>query len=150
MKNNFFEFLSHAKIEVISFLIALFVPTITGLMFVGLLVFADTITGIWKVIKKEGWKGVKSRNLSDGLLPKLFMYPLILLIASGCKHIFPDVPFIRGGIFLLMCIELKSLTENLNIILKINFFNYIKAFVSKGRKGLLDEVFKEEKDGDVK
>lgn len=145
MKINILEFLSNAKLEIISFLIALFIPTVTGLMFIGLLVFADTITGVWKIMKTDGWKGVHSRKLSDGLLPKLFMYPLILLIASGCKHIFPDVPFIRGGIFLLMCIELKSLTENLNIILKINFFNYIKALVTKGRKGLLDEVFKSDK-----
>ena len=93
-------------------------------MFIGLLIFADTLTGMWKAFKKGGWLAVKSRPLSDGLLPKLTMYPLILLIASGCESYFAIIPFIKGAVFLLMCIELKSLIENLNVILKINLFTY--------------------------
>lgn len=142
---NMFDSFKEIKLEIISFIIALFIPTITGLMFIGLLVFADTLTGIWKTINTQGWGAVKSRILSNGILPKLTMYPLILLIASGCKHIFPGVPFIRGAIFLLMCIELKSLTENFNIILKINFFEHVKTLVLKGRKGLIEEMFKDKK-----
>ena len=140
--------LSSVKLEIVSFIIALFIPTITGLMFIGLFIFADTLTGIWKIVKTEGWKGVKSRPLSDGLLPKLFMYPLILLVASGCHHIFPDVPFIRSAIFLLMCIEIKSLTENINVILKINFFEYIRIFLKDGNKGIRDKFFGEDKKED--
>lgn len=144
--NQILQLLDTAKIEIVSFLIALFVPTIGGLMFIGLLIFADTLTGVWKTVKNHGWSKVQSRALSNGVLPKITMYPLILLIASGCQHSFPDIPFIKGSVFLLMCIELKSLIENLNIILKINLFTYIKTFIKKGRKGLVDEIFKDEKD----
>lgn len=140
--SDIISFFSEAKLEIVSFFIALFVPTIPGLMFIGLLIFADTFTGIWKTVKNKGWKSVNSRPLSDGLLPKLTMYPLILLVASGCKHIFPDIPFIRASIFLIMCIEIKSLTENINVILKINFFNFIKIYLEKGRKGIVEEMSK--------
>lgn len=144
--NNILEILSSIKIEIVSFLIALLIPTIGGLMFVGLLIFAVTLTGIWKTVKKDGWSKVQGRTLSNGVLPKITMYPLILLIASGCENYFVEIPFIKGSVFLLMCIELKSLIENFNIILKINLFTYIKAFISKGRKGVTDEIFKDEKD----
>lgn len=143
-KTEIFSFLDSAKLEIIAFLIALFTPTIGGLMLIGLLIFADTLTGIWKSKKQEGWKGVKSRNLSDGILPKLTMYPLILLIASGCESQFPKIPFIKSSTFLLMCIELKSLVENFNIILKINLFTHIKTLIFKGRKELVKEILNDE------
>ena len=135
--------LNTIKLEIVTFIIALFVPTITGLLFIGLLIFADTLTGVWKTIKTDGWQGVKSRILSDGILPKITMYPLILLIASGCEFNFKDIPFIKSSIFLLMCIELKSLSENLNVILKINFFELVKIYIKKGRKGIQDELLKD-------
>lgn len=143
-KTTIITFLDSAKLEIVSFLIALFSPTVGGLLLIGLLIFADTITGVIKSVKKHGWKGFKSRNLSNGLVPKLTMYPLILLIASGCESQFPNIPFIKSSVFLLMCIELRSLVENMNIILKINLFNYIKTFILKGRKGLINEVLKPE------
>ena len=115
-------------------------------MFIGLLIFADTITGMWKAFKSGGWLNVKSRNLSDGMLPKLTMYPLILLIASGCEHSFDSIPFVKGSVFLLMCIELKSLVENLNVILKVNLFKHIKTLYSSGYKGLADEMLSDKKE----
>lgn len=145
-KNDIMNFLGSVKLEIVAFIITLFAPTVSGLLLIGLLIFTDTLTGVWKSIKIGGWKSVKSRALSDGLLPKLTMYPIILLIASGCEYTFPDIPFIKGSLFLLMCIELKSLVENFNVILKINFFTYIKTFITKGRKGLVEEIFNEEKD----
>lgn len=137
------NFFTQAKIEIGTFLLALFLPTIGGLLLIGFLIFADTLTGIWKTKKQYGWKGVKSRNLSDGVLPKLTMYPLILLIASGCEGQFESIPFIKTSTFLLMTIEVKSLIENFNIILKINLFKHIKTFIFKGRKGLVEEIFNE-------
>jgi len=132
--------LQAVKLEILTFLIVLFSPIVPALLFIGLLIFADTLTGMWKAFKRGGWSNVKSRPLSDGLLPKLTMYPLILLIASGCEHMFSIVPFIKGSVFLLMCIELKSLIENINVILKINLFTHIKSLYSKGYKGYVKEV----------
>lgn len=143
-KNEIFNFITTAKIEISAFLVALFLPTVGSLLLIGFLIFADTLTGIWKSVKNDGWKGFKSRNLSDGVLPKLTMYPLILLISSGCESQFESIPFIKTSTFLLMCIELKSLIENFNIILKINLFTYLKTFIFKGRKEFVKEMFKDE------
>ena len=143
-KTDLISFLDTAKLEIISFLVALLMPTVGGLLLIGLLIFTDTLTGVWKSVKTEGWKGFKSRNLSDGILPKLTMYPLILLIASGCESQFIEIPFIKSSVFLLMCIELKSLVENFNIILKINLFTHIKTLIFKGRKELVKEILEDE------
>ena len=72
------------------------------------------------------------------------MYPLILLISSGCEAAFPAIPFIKGSLFILMCIEIKSLGENIKVILKINIFSLVKTFILKGRKGLVEDMLKDE------
>ena len=143
-KNEILNFITSARVEIAAFMVALFLPTIGSLMLIGFLIFADTLTGIWKSIRCGGWKEFQSRSLSDGVLPKLTMYPLILLIASGCEIQFESIPFIKTSTFLLMCIELKSLIENFNIILKINLFTYLKTLIFKGKKEFVKEVFKNE------
>jgi len=143
-KQDIFNFITSARIEIAAFMIALFMPTIGSLMLIGFLIFADTLTGILKSIRKNGWKGFKSRNLSDGVLPKLTMYPLILLIASGCESQFESIPFIKTSTFLLMTIEVKSLVENFNVILKINLFSYLKTLIFKGKKEFVKEIFEDE------
>ena len=143
-KNEILNFITNTRIEIAAFMVALFLPTVGSLLLIGFLIFADTLTGVWKSVKNNGWKGFQSRNLSDGMLPKLTMYPLILLIASGCESQFDSIPFIKTSTFLLMCIELKSLIENFNIILKINLFSYLKTLIFKGRKELVKEIFEDE------
>ena len=43
-----------------------------------------------------------------------------------------------------MCIEIKSLGENIKVILKINIFSLVKTFILKGRKGLVEDMLKDE------
>ncbi len=138
------QYVADFKIEITTFLLALFAPISGSLMFIGLLIFSDTLTGAIKAFKRGGWSNVKSRPLSDGLVPKITMYPLILLIASGCEDAFGEIPFIKGAVFLLMCVELKSLIENFNVILKINLFTYIKTLILKGRKEMVNEILSED------
>jgi len=143
-KQDILNFIMQTRIEIAAFIMALFLPTIGSLLLIGLLIFTDTFTGIWKTVKTQGWKGFKSRNLSDGMLPKLTMYPLILLIASGCESQFSSIPFIKTSTFLLMTIEIKSLVENFNVILKINLFSYLKTLIFKGKKEFVKEIFEDE------
>ena len=144
--NTLINFLNEVRLEIIAFLVALCAPIVPGLMVIGLLIFADTFTGIWKSVKGRCWSAWKSKIMKEGLLEKIIMYPLALLIASGCEHIFPEIPFIRSSIFLLMCIEIKSLVENFNEILNINLFTYIKTFILKGRKGVINEILNKKED----
>ena len=144
--NTLINFLNEVKLEIIAFLVALCVPIIPGLMLIGLLIFADTFTGIWKSVKGKGWDSWKSKIMKEGILEKIIMYPLALLIGSGCEYIFPEIPFIKSSIFLLMCIEIKSLVENFNEILGINLFIYIKTFILKGRREVINEMLKSKED----
>jgi len=146
MFKNFLEHLDNihqiVKVEIIAFLLLLVVPIISALWLMGLLIIADTLTGIWAAYNEKGWQAIKSRPFSDGVLPKITMYPLALLIASGCEYSFNSIPFIKSTLFILMCIELKSLTENFKVILKINIFNFVKILILKGKKGLIEELEK--------
>ncbi len=136
-------FFSQAKVEIVTFLIALFLPTVGSLLLVGFLIFADTFTGIWKAIKSGGWSGFESDPLKEGLVPKLILYPLAILIGSACELSFPSIPFIKAATFLLMAIELKSLIENINKILKINLFKYIRTYIAKGGKETAKQIMEE-------
>lgn len=144
MKTHLTSFFAQFKIELIAFSISIASPTVTNLFFVGLLIFIDTLSGVWAAKKNGGWKVVQSRRLSDGLIPKLILYPFIIIIGSACQHLFPEIPFLKGATFILMAIELKSISENITKILGINFLNFAKAFVLKGKRGLFDEINKEE------
>lgn len=144
MKAQLLSFFSQFKIELIAFSLAILSPTVTNLFFVGLLIFLDTLSGVWAAKKKGGWIAVHSRRLSDGILPKLVLYPFIIIIGSACQFLFPDIPFLKGATFILMAIELKSISENITKILGINFLSFAKAFILKGRKGLFEEINKEE------
>lgn len=138
--------LHNIRLEIITFLILLFSPIVPAILLIGLLIFADTFTGAWKALRLGGWRNVRSGALKDGLLPKLTMYPLILLIASGCEYAFSSIPFIKASLFLLMCIELKSLVENSNVILKINLFKYIKTLYNEGYKAAANEIINDKED----
>lgn len=145
MKQSFLNYVYEMKLELFIFLLAIFAPITTNLIFIGVLIFGDTLTGVWAAKKKGGWTNVQSRPLADGLVPKLILYPFILIISSSCQHLFHDIPFIKGATFILMLIETKSITENLTKILGINLFKYFKILITKGRNGLVDEITKEEK-----
>jgi hypothetical protein len=137
------KILYYTKVEALALLLSLFLPIVSGLFIMGFFIFVDTFTGIWASVNDKGWrKGFESGTFFDGILPKLSMYPLILLVASGSEFLFPEIPFIRGALFLLMCGELKSLEENFSKILKINFFKLIKILITKGKKGLFEELEK--------
>lgn len=139
------EYVNLFKLELFSFIVLLITPIVPALWLIGLLIFIDTFTGVWSAIKQNGWVSFKSRTLSNGVIPKITMYPLALLIASACESAFTSIPFIKSTLFILMSIELKSLTENFKVILKINVFDYIKAFIFKGKNGLINELSKNDK-----
>jgi len=139
------EYVNLFKLELFSFMVLLITPITPALWLMGLLIFIDTFTGVWSSVKQNGWIDFKSRTLSNGVLPKITMYPLALLIASACESAFNSIPFIKSTLFILMSIELKSLLENFKVILKINVFDYVKAFIFKGKNGLIDELSKNDK-----
>lgn len=123
------------KTKLIALTLAILIPTVEGLFFAGMLIVSDTVLGIWAAKREGGWEAVNSKDMGNGLYPKLIIYPSIVLLGSACEYFFPDIPFMKGGIFLLMSIELKSIEEKASKILGIKVRDYVKQVILKYRTG---------------
>ena len=133
----------YVKQEALAFLIVIFAPIVPSLMFVGLLIVVDLITKLVAVKHKYGWQGITSKKMGNGMYAKLIIYPLIIIIASASKSFFPAIPFVKGAVFLLLVVEFKSISENVEERLNLNLFGLIKTYITKGRKEAIEEIEKE-------
>lgn len=137
--------LRYIQQEWIAFVIALLAPTMTSLFLIGLLIIADTFTGIWKTHKRKGWCGIRSGRLFDGIVPKLVLYPLSIILASGLEHLYPFIPAIKVTAFVFISIELKSISENVSEILGIPLSKWVKLIIFKGKKDYVNELLDKDK-----
>lgn len=125
---------------IIGWLAAFLSPIFGLLVFSGVLIFADILTGVW-ASKKRGEK-YSSEKLKKSW-SKVVLYPLGIIIGHYAELLVPEIPFVKGAALLLMMIEFKSLEENFSDILGLSLMKYIRALVSKGfNKALKEEVAK--------
>jgi hypothetical protein len=142
------------KIEyALAVLVALIAPLGEAMVFVGLLIVIDTFTGMWAAyvkgkekLEKELDRAVSirevitavisSKTLANGLLPKLLLYPLILIAGAGAESLFSEVPFVKGATGMIAAVEWLSIIENANKIFGFNLFAKFKEFMKKRK----DEV----------
>jgi len=117
---------------VFAVLIALIVPLVDSLIFIGLLIVIDTITGMWAASKKK--ENVTSKQLANGVLPKIGLYPLILIASAGAESLFPEIPFIKGAAGIIAAVEVLSIFENANNILGFNLWDRAKEFLKKRKE----------------
>lgn len=136
---SFMTFLSGMVI----FAIGLFYPVISLIYFAGFLIFLDLVTGIWAAMKRG--ESFNSKKLSRSWA-KILLYPLGIILSYFSEFLLPEIPFIKGCTFLLIVIEGKSLEENFSEILGVPFIKYFRAFILKGKKGLLEEMEKNNND----
>ena len=128
-------------IEKIEYAIAVFAAILTqveeAIIIAGLLVIIDTITGWWAAKKKK--EKTTSKKLGNGLLPKIALYPLILIAGSGAEALFPHVPFIKGATGMIAAVEWVSIMENIDTIFGFSLWRKFKEFLAKRKGEKLDE-----------
>jgi hypothetical protein len=130
---RFFVFIGGAILAFIS-------PITELLWFAGFAISLDLLTGIWASKKRK--EPFESKKLSRSWA-KTILYPLGFIFSHWAESLAPEVPFIKGATYLLIVIEGKSLEENFSDILGFSMMRYIKVFVLKGRKGLIEEFNKD-------
>ena len=120
--------------DILAFL-AMFLLTVEpALWAIGMLIFADTLTGIWKTVYKFGWEAFDSRKLGR-VLAKIILYPLALLLAYDCEHILaPSIPWLYVTMGIIAMVEVKSIFENIGIILGYDLWQKIKDAIWKAKK----------------
>ena len=122
---------NYVKAEFFVFVAALVAPTTPMLFLIGLLIVTDTLSGVWGAVKKGGWDAFKSKALSIGLLPKIIFYPLAIIMAQAMESQFPMIPCMKTTGFLLMAVEVTSITENYKIIFGKSILGSLRDLLSK-------------------
>jgi len=120
---------------ILSSLILLFVPIQGLLISVGTAIVLDTFTGVFKSIKLNGWKSIRSRNLSN-VISKMALYEICIILLFvidkfvlnefiskwfGFQYMFTKICSI-----LLIFIELVSIKENIEATFKIDIWELLK------------------------
>ena len=121
---------------ILSSLVLLFVPIYGLLIAVGASILLDTFTGIFKSIKLNGWRSIRSRPLSN-IISKMALYEIcILLLFVIDKFVLNefiskwfgfDFMFTKICAILLIFIELVSIKENIEETFKVDIWKLLKT-----------------------
>ena len=128
---------------VISIILAFLFPIRGLIIAVGLAIVLDTIIGIFKAKKLNGWNSVSSKKLS-AIISKMFLYQgAIILFYMMDKFIlgefialFIGVPlFLTKVLAATLCfIEIKSIDENIEIITGKSVWNRFKEMLTRAKE----------------
>lgn len=136
-----------------SSLILLFIPIYGLLIAVGSAIALDTITGIFKSVKLNGWKNVRSRKLSN-IISKMALYEICIVflylidnfvLNEFIKHSFGfDFMFTKICSILLIFVELVSIKENIEESFSIDIWQLLKKTFNRAKeiKTDIDEITK--------
>jgi hypothetical protein len=122
----------------------LFLAPIQGLLIaVGIGIALDTFTGIFKSIKLNGLKSIRSRKLSN-VISKMLLYQvtliLLFLIDKYLLNEFVQLHFTIQFMFtklvaiLLLFIELTSIKENLEEALNVDIWKMLKNLLNRAKE----------------
>jgi len=123
--------------------ILFFVPIYGLLISVGAAIILDTITGIYKSIKLEGFKSIRSRKLSN-VISKMALYELCIILLfvidkyvlnEFVKHAFGfDFMFTKICAILLIFTELVSIKENIEETFNIDIWKLLKGTLNRAKE----------------
>jgi hypothetical protein len=124
-------------------LILLFVPIYGILLSVGMAIFLDTFTGVFKSIKLKGWRSIRSRKLSN-IISKMALYEICILflfvidkyvLNEFIAHAFGfDFMFTKICAILLIFIELVSIKENIEEAFSVDIWTLIKGVFNRAKE----------------
>ncbi len=127
----------------ISGVLLFFTPIYGLLMAVGMAIFLDTFTGIFKSVKLHGWRSIRSRKLSH-IVSKMLLYQITILLLFVIDNFllneFVEIHFTIKFMFtklvaiLLIFIELVSIKENIEEALKVDIWKMLKNFLNRAKE----------------
>ena len=114
------------------------------MIYVALLaIMLDTSFGIWRSVKKGGWKAIKSRRLSHVVSKSLLYCGAILFIFLVEKYIAADllahfisVDLVMTKIVAFFCVavEIKSINESYESVTGKNLLKSLRSFVTRAKE----------------
>jgi hypothetical protein len=114
------------------------------MIYVALLaIMLDTSFGIWRSVKKGGWKAIRSRRLSHVVSKSLLYCGAILFIFLVEKYIAADllahfisVDLVMTKIVAFFCVavEIKSINESYESVTGKNLLKSLREFVTRAKE----------------
>ena len=110
-----------------------------------LAIFIDTIFGVWRSVKKNGWTSFKSRRLSDTLGKAalysggiVFTFLIEKFIAGDIVAHFISVELIMTKFVAFFCVivEVKSINESYESVTGKNILAAMRRFVTRSKEEL--------------
>lgn len=130
-------------LQLLTVLLLFFAPIQELVMVVGLAILCDTFTGIYKSVKLDGWKSIRSRKLSN-IISKMVLYEISIIV------LYPIDKFLLNELLLnivsvqyfstkvacvlLILVELTSIKENIEAALKIDIWKTLKNFIKRAKE----------------
>lgn len=108
-----------------------------------LAIMLDTGFGIWRSVKKGGWKSIRSRRLSHVISKSLLYSGAILFsflieryIASDliAKFISIDLVMTKMVAFFCVAVEVKSINESYESVTGKNILKSLREFVTRAKE----------------
>lgn len=130
MWKNFLNFIYDNLLIFISYLFVFFTPIGAMLLWTGVMVTFDLITGALKD-KKLNNAEIRSRKMRPTVL-KGMGYMMSLIIAVICQNLIaPEYEIVKGVFVLIFAIEAKSIDENINALTGFSFLKPLKKYIDK-------------------
>lgn len=123
--------------------ILFFVPIYGLLISVGAAIVLDTVTGVYKSIRLDGWRSIRSRKLSN-VISKMALYEVCIILLfvidkyvlnEFIKHAFGfEFMFTKICAILLIFTELVSIKENIEETFKIDIWKLLKGTFNRAKE----------------
>jgi len=110
-------------------------------------IILDTCFGIWKSIRKGGWKSIRSRRLSHTISKTLLYSGAIVFVFLLEKYVVADIlghfiaiDLLMTKAFTTFCVytEIKSINESYFSVTGINVWDKFKSFAKRSKETLED------------
>jgi hypothetical protein len=134
------------KLTLLTFSLVSVLAPITPLILLAIAsIILDTCFGIWRSVKKQGWKSIRSRRLSHTISKTLLYSGAITFIFLLEKYVVADIlghfiaiDLVLTKAFTFFCVvtEVKSINESYHSVTGVNVWDKFIAFVKRSKEQL--------------
>ncbi len=127
----------------ITSMLAVIAPVFPMIYIAILAILIDTAFGIWRSVKKEGWKSIRSRRLSHVISKSLLYSGAILFTFLIEKYVAADliaqfvaVDLVMTKVIAFFCVvvEVKSINESYESVTGKNMLKALREFITRAKE----------------
>lgn len=136
------------KLSLFVFSVLTILTPVKPLVIVAVLaIILDTCFGIWRSVKKSGWKSIRSRRLSHTISKTLLYSGAIVFVFLLEKYVIADIlahfisiDLLMTKAFTFFCVytEIKSINESYFSVTGVNVWDKFIKFAKRSKETLED------------